>query len=51
MSKTTTLHARIDQDTKDQLEALAKHYSRSLTNMIEVLIKEEYNRIWANKKG
>lgn len=42
--KTTILHARLTQETKDKLEELAKRNHRSITNMIEVLIQDAYEQ-------
>jgi len=40
MAKTVPLSHRLDPDLKEELQALADEDSRSLTNYIEVVLKE-----------
>lgn len=42
--KNNILHARLTEETKDKLDQLAKLENRSITNMIETLIMEAYEK-------
>lgn len=43
-SKSTTLTLRIDPDVKEALRTAAEQEHRSITNMVEVLIREYCSR-------
>lgn len=43
-SKSTTLALRIDPDAKEALRTAAEQEHRSITNMVEVLIREHCGR-------
>lgn len=43
-SKSTTLTLRIDPDVKEALRTAAEHEHRSITNMVEVLIRDYCGR-------
>lgn len=42
--KNNILHARLTEEIKDKLDQLAKLENRSITNMIETLIIEAYEK-------
>jgi hypothetical protein len=44
-AKTTTLTFRIEPKLKDALRTVADHEHRSITNMIEVMIREQCARV------